>query len=316
MLNNNRRKFLGGLLGAAGGSALLASEAPRKRSSEAPEAELIVTNAKVYTMDERKGVAEGFAIKNSRFVAVGSAHDVQNLRGPTTEVIDAGGMTIVPGLIDAHSHPAWGGIEELVSVDCDLRTIDAIKEALRQRALATPPGQWVLGFKYDDVRVTEKRPLTREDLDEVSPKNPIRVQHRGGHLCWYNSVAFSLANVTADTPDPDGGKFLRRAGKLDGCVQEKANNVFYAIIPSNSTREQRRAGIALISKKMTAAGLTSVTDADALRTLCPGIRTRTRQANCDSAYMYSRLATHRFVSHSRPPAFAGSSATSGCASAA
>jgi predicted amidohydrolase YtcJ len=262
--NANRRRFLGSLLGVAGGPALFANEVPRQHISDPPEADLIVTNAKIYTIDERQPLAESFAIKHSRFVAVGSAHDVQNLRGPGTEVIDAGGMTIVPGLTDAHSHPAWGGIEELVSVDCDLRSIAEIKEALRKRALATVPGQWVLGFKYDDIRVREKRPLTREDLDEASSNNPIRVQHRGGHLCWYNSLAFSLAKVTAQTPDPEGGKFLRRDGKLDGCVQEKANNVFYAIIPSNSTKEQRRAGIALISKKMTAAGLTSVTDAECL----------------------------------------------------
>ncbi len=125
-----------------------------------------------------------------------------------------------------------------------------------------PPGQWVLGFKYDDVRVREKRRITREDLDEVAPNNPVRIQHRGGHLCWYNSAAFALASITADTPDPAGGRFVKRDGKLDGCVEEKANEVFYKIIPSDSTEEQRRAGVALISKRMTAAGLTSVTDAE------------------------------------------------------
>ncbi len=263
MKKENRRQFFGSLLGAAAGaSSLLGSVGPREALTDTLEADLILENAKIYTIDERQPRAAAFAVKHSRFSAVGSAHDIQNLKGPRTQVIDAGGMTVLPGFIDAHSHPAWGGIEELVSVDCDLRSVEEIKAAIQKRALATEPGKWVLGFKYDDVRVREKRRITREDLDEVSPNNPVRIQHRGGHLCWYNSAAFALANVTADTPDPDGGRFLKRDGKLDGCVEEKANQVFYKIIPSDSTEEQRRAGVALISKRMTAAGLTSVTDAE------------------------------------------------------
>jgi hypothetical protein len=263
MTKESRRRFFGSLLGAAAGAATtLADVRPREAATTAREADLIVVNAKVYTVDDGQPRAEAFAIKHSRFLAVGKSDDIRNLAGPNTTVVDAGGMTAVPGLIDAHSHPAWGGIEELVSVDCDLRSVEEIKAAIHSRALATPPGQWVFGFKYDDVRVREKRRITREDLDEAAPHNPVRIQHRGGHLCWYNSAAFALAKVTVDTPDPPGGKILKRDGVLDGCVEEKANDVFYAIIPSDSTAEQRRAGVALIAKKMTSAGLTSVTDAE------------------------------------------------------
>jgi predicted amidohydrolase YtcJ len=265
MKKENRRQFFGTLVGtAAGATSLFGNIGPREALSSTVEADLIVTNGKVYTMDDSSPRAEAFAVKHSRFVAVGKAHDILNLKGPNTEVIDAAGMTVLPGLIDAHSHPAWGGIEALVSVDCDLRSVAEIKDAIHKRALDTPPGQWVYGFKYDDVRVSEGRRITREDLDEVAPNNPVRIQHRGGHLCWYNSKAFALAGVTAETPDPSGGKFVKRDGKLDGCVEERANEVFYKIIPSNSTEEQRRAGVALISKQMTAAGLTSVTDAECM----------------------------------------------------
>jgi predicted amidohydrolase YtcJ len=263
MKRENRRQFFGSFLGAAAGAtSLLGNVGPREALTDTVEADIILVNGKIFTVDDSKPRAEAFAIKHSRFIAVGSSHDIKNLQGPKTQVIDAGGMTVVPGLIDAHSHPAWGGIEELVSVDCDLRSVEEIKAAIHARALATPPGNWVYGFKYDDVRVREKRRITREDLDEVAPKNPVRIQHRGGHLCWYNSMAFALAKVTVDTPDPAGGEFVRRDGKLDGCVKEKANEVFYKIIPSDSTEEQRRAGVALISKRMTSAGLTSVTDAE------------------------------------------------------
>jgi predicted amidohydrolase YtcJ len=263
MQKENRRRFFGTLLGAAAGATpLFGNIGPREELTDFVEADIILEGGRIYTMDPRQPLSEAFAVKHSRFIAVGSAHDIQNLKGPNTQVINATGMTVLPGLIDAHSHPAWGGIEELVSVNCDLRSIEAIKEAIHKRALVTPPGQWVFGFKYDDVRVREGRRLTREDLDEAAPNNPVRVQHRGGHLCWYNSRAFALAKVTAQTPDPQGGKFVKRDGKLDGCVEEKANNVFNAIIPSDSSEEQRRAGVALISKRMTEAGLTSVTDAE------------------------------------------------------
>ncbi len=263
MEKETRRRFFGSLLGAAAAATpLFANVSPREALTESPEADLVLLNGNVFTVDDSQPHAEAFAIKHSRFVAAGSSHDVKNLIGKRTQVIDATGMTVLPGLIDAHSHPAWGGIEELVSVDCDLRSVEEIKAAIHQRALATPPGNWVLGFKYDDVRVREKRRITREDLDEVAPNNPVRIQHRGGHLCWYNSIAFALAKVTPETPDPPGGRFVKRDGKLDGCVEENANRVFYAIIPSDSTAEQRRAGVALISKRMTAAGLTSVTDAE------------------------------------------------------
>ncbi|MGH9706976.1 MAG: amidohydrolase [Candidatus Acidiferrales bacterium] len=263
MEKETRRRFFGSLLGAAAAATpLFANVSPREALTESPEADLVLLNGNVFTVDDSQPHAEAFAIKHSRFVAAGSSHDVKNLIGKRTQVIDATGMTVLPGLIDAHSHPAWGGIEELVSVDCDLRSVEEIKAAIHRRALATPPGNWVLGFKYDDVRVREKRRITREDLDEVAPNNPVRIQHRGGHLCWYNSIAFALAKVTPETPDPPGGRFVKRDGKLDGCVEENANRVFYAIIPSDSTEEQRRAGVALISKRMTAAGLTSVTDAE------------------------------------------------------
>jgi predicted amidohydrolase YtcJ len=90
----------------------------------------------------------------------------------------------------------------------------------------------------------------------------VQIKHRGGHLSWYNSKAFAAAGVTVNTPDPQGGVFVRRNGQLDGCVEEKANDVFTKIIPKKATPDQYRAGVALISKQMTAAGLTSVHEAE------------------------------------------------------
>ena len=234
--------------GAAGG-----------RDADPPD--LVLLNARVYTVDDRRPRVEAFAVRGDRFVAVGGTEEIRNLVGPGTRVLDAGGMTVTPGFIDAHSHPAWGGIEELVNVNVDLRSVTAIQRALRERARSTPPGEWVIGFKYDDTKLAEGRPLNRRDLDEAVPDHPVQVGHRGGHTAVYNTRAFELAGVTAETPDPDGGHFYREGGELTGLVAEQANAAFNRIIPSGTTREQRQRGIELISELMTAAGITSVHDA-------------------------------------------------------
>jgi predicted amidohydrolase YtcJ len=171
---------------------------------------------------------------------VGANDDVHNLASSGTEVIDASRMTVTPGFIDAHSHPSSGGVSELIHVNCDLRSIEAIQAAIAKRVAETPPGEWVVGFKYDDTKLRERRPLNRRDLDAVAPNHPVVVGHRGGHTSVYNSRAFEKAGITAATPDPTGGKFYREGGELTGLAAEHANDVFYKIIPRGSTRAQRQ----------------------------------------------------------------------------
>ena len=223
--------------------------------------DLVLVNGRVLTMDDARPNAEAFAVKNGRFVAIGSSDDVRNLVTPQTEVIDAEEMVVTPGFIDAHCHPAGGGVRELVSVNLDVRSMAAIKEAIQKRAAKTPPGEWILGFKYDDTKVREGRQITRKDLDEAAPNHPVAVSHRGGHVSWYNSKAFALAGVTAQTPDPPGGHIYKENGELNGKVAERANALLRKVMPSGSTREQRRAGAKLISEMMTSSGVTSVSDA-------------------------------------------------------
>ena len=229
---------------------------PLADGSAAPD--LVLHNARIYTVDESQPRAEAFAVKGSRFVAVGRNEDVRPIAGASTTVIDAGGMTVTPGFIDAHSHPSGAGVDELLQVNVDLRSVRAIQAALRERVEATPPGEWVVGFKYDDTKLDEGRPINRRDLDEIAPDHPVEVRHRGGHTAVYNSKAFELAGISAQTPDPRGGRFYRESGELTGLVAEHARDPLRRLIPSASTREQRRAGVALISELMTAAGLTSV----------------------------------------------------------
>ncbi len=268
MAKFSRRKFIGSSTALAAGLGLptqsvLAAAAPIS-SQVAPD--YVVINAKVFTIDEDQPQAEAFAVKGDRFTAVGSSSDIRNLASSRTETIDAEGMTVVPGFIDAHSHPSSAGVNELVQVNADLRSITEIKEVLRQRAAITQEGQWVRAFKYDDTKLTEGRPINRFDIDEVVPNHPAVVGHRGGHTGVYNSMALALAGVTSETPDPPGGRFYRDSnGVLTGLAAERARYVFNSLIPSDSTREQRRDGVKLITELMTKAGLTSVHQTGASR---------------------------------------------------
>ena len=268
MAKFSRRKFIGSSTALAAGLGLptqsvLAAAAPIS-SQVAPD--YVVINAKVFTIDEDQPQAEAFAVKSDRFTAVGSSSDMRNLASSGTEIIDAEGMTVIPGFIDAHSHPSSAGVNELVQVNADLRSITEIKEALRQRAAITQEGQWVRAFKYDDTKLAEGRPINRFDIDEVVPNHPAVVGHRGGHTGVYNSMALALAGVTSETPDPPGGRFYRDSnGVLTGLAAERARYVFNSLIPSDSTREQRRDGVKLITELMTKAGLTSVHQTGASR---------------------------------------------------
>lgn len=254
MCKQNRRDFLASLAAPA-----LLPLIPRDRVTP----QTILYNGNVITINNRQPRAQAVAIADGRFLAVGTNDEIRLLANARTKSIDVGGKTVVPGFIDAHSHPASSGRLHLRQVDCDLRSITAIQAAIRQRASQTPAGQWVLGFKYDDTKTSEGRPLTREDLDAAAPNHPVHVAHRGGHTAYVNSLAMKIAGVTENTPDPAGGRFDRDPStkRLTGRVSETADEVFEKVIPNTYTREDYREGVKLITKMMTRTGVTSVHDA-------------------------------------------------------
>ena len=278
MPNISRKQFLGlgaalaGATGFAGLDAFEAAEAPQApQAPQAPgpgiAADLVVLNARVFTVDQAMPRAEAFAVKNGRFLAVGSNADIRNLANAQTRQIDAAGATVTPGFIDCHCHVS--GVGELFSVNANVPRVRELQANLKAKADKTPPGQWVEAIMFDDTKLDV--PLTRKELDEVSRDHPIVVGHRGGHTSWYNSKAFELAGVTKNTPDPDHGRFFRdESGELTGRVAELARNVFGKVgtrerFTPEQQRERGRQGMAHISRLLTAAGLTSVHDAGANR---------------------------------------------------
>jgi hypothetical protein len=249
----SRREFLYGL-GALSGSTLFAMDRA--------EPDLILYNGNFWTVNPRQPRAQAVAISNSRFLAIGSNEEVLALAAGNARKVDLAGKTVLPGFIDAHSHPAEAGLSHLRMVDCDLRSIADILKALRERAAKTPPGQWVLGFKYDDTKTADGRPLTLQDLDSALPDHPVFVEHRGGHTAWTNSLALKLAKLDDKSLDPAGGQYDRdSSGRLTGHVREHGKDAFEKVIPNNFSRDDHREGVRLISKMMTRTGVTSVTDA-------------------------------------------------------
>ncbi len=227
--------------------------------------DLILRNGQVITIDPRQPAAEAVAIAGDRILAVGSNADIDALAVAGTKKIDLGGSTVVPGFIDGHCHPALSGRRHLRFIDCDLRSIKAIQDAVRERAAKTPPGEWVVGFKYDDTKTAERRFITREDLDAAAPEHPVYIEHRGGHTGYVNSLALAKAGITEQSPDPEGGKFVRdpATGKLTGRVLERAAEIFENSIPAfgTTTRDEDRAAVKLITQMFAKAGVTSSTDA-------------------------------------------------------
>lgn len=250
----SRRQFIGTLGTSLASLPLL--------SFGQTEPDLILHNGDIFTVDAATPRAQAVAIADGRFMAVGTDAEILKLATGRTKKIDLGKKTVLPGFIDAHSHPAMSGVMHLKQVDCDLRSIAEIKAAIRQRATATPAGTWVLGFKYDDTKTSDGRPLTMADLDDAAPNHPVLVNHRGGHTNYGNSMAFKLAGVTDKTPDPQGGSFSRDgSGKLTGIIKESANDMFDHLIPNTISREDRRQGVKIISQMMAKTGVTSVHDA-------------------------------------------------------
>jgi predicted amidohydrolase YtcJ len=252
----SRRDFVFGL-GALGALSMVSW------SMDRTEPETILYNGNFWTVDPRQPRAQAVAISGGRFLAIGSNEEVLPLAAGNAKKIDLGGKTVLPGFIDAHSHPAEAGLSHLRMVDCDLRSVVDILKALHERAAKTPAGEWVLGFKYDDTKTSEGRPLTVAELDAAVPDHPTFVQHRGGHTAWVNSQAIKLARIDDHTPDPAGGMYDHdpATGHLTGRVRENGRVTFEKIIPSNFTRDDHREGVRLISQMMTRTGITSVTDA-------------------------------------------------------
>jgi predicted amidohydrolase YtcJ len=237
-------------------------------ADEKAPADLIVVNAKVTTMDAAAPVAQAFAVRGGRFMAVGSTTDIKTLAGPRTRTYDAKGMFITPGFIDTHNHGRGEGLLYGVLAGnpyvVEYVTIQSIIDKVAAKAKTLPPDTWIVATFYDDTKIKDNRQLTRADLDKATTAHPVQVNLRGGHAAVFNSKAFQMAGVTKTTPDPYGGTFEKDSrGELSGRVTDNAQRVLTKFGKQETfspaqTSQRQIAGVEFISKKFAEYGITGV----------------------------------------------------------
>lgn len=222
-----------------------------------PEADLVITNAKVWTVDSNHPTADAVAIIGDRIVAVGSAADIDAWRGAETRVIDAGGHLVLPGFNDAHVHFIEGGMQ-LDSVDLrDAATPEEFRDRVARRA-ARYPSEWVTGGDWDEEKWNPPHLPTKDLIDAVTPKTPVFVSRYDGHESLANSVALKLAGVTAQTPSPAGGEIVHDAqGNPTGVLKDAAQGLVDRVIPPITHERRIRAARRALSHAAS-LGVTSV----------------------------------------------------------
>ncbi len=183
----------------------------------------VYINCSVITMNPEAPEASGFGIIGDRFQIVGSDAEVLSWAGKKVEVVDLGGKTVVPGLIEGHNHMSHYATS-LSQLDCSTtsnKSIQDIQIQIAKRVETLEPGQWVRGFGFDDTLIAEKRHINRTDLDEASPENPIFISHVSGHMAYANSLALEIGGIGPETPQPSGGEIIKdNRGQPTGLLLE------------------------------------------------------------------------------------------------
>lgn len=197
--------------------------------------DFIYYNANIYTLDPANPKAEAVFVRNGRVWQVGTNRDIQTLDGAKqAEALDLKGATLIPGLTDSHTHLLWWGKTlrqvNLVGVD----SLEGMVEKVRERAIITPPGEWVSGLGWDKNLWGHEFP-GRESLDRAAPDHPVVLHSKDGHLLLVNSRALALSGIGEDTPDPPGGEIGRDAeGHLTGLFKENAVALLNAFLERSS----------------------------------------------------------------------------------
>ncbi len=228
------------------------------------DADLVVRGAHIVTMDSAHPSITAMAIRDGRILAVGSDQELSECVSKRTKVIDLQGKTVLPGLIDVHTHAmewAKGILRDQLDVSYPkVHSIGDITQMVRERSSRTAKGKWITGAGWDDSKFTEHRYITRTDLDLVSPENPVYLEHVSGHLAVANSAALTLAGITHNTHDPQGGVIERdAAGEPTGIVKDTAMQFVSNFLPADPPDMNIQAA-KLVSERAAAVGLTTIHD--------------------------------------------------------
>ena len=235
--------------------------APAAAAAQQEPADLVLRNAKVYTANDKQPRAEAVAVKGGKIVFVGRNGDAAKLVGPATKVVDLAGATVFPGFTDAHMHlPALGEREMTLNLE-GTSTLEEFLARVKARVDQAKPGQWVSGRGW--IETFWKPPVfpTRQDLDRVSPNNPVVLTRADGHASVANSAALRLAGITRDTRAPAGGAINKDgAGDPTGMLIDHAQGLVGRLVPPPSEAERDQA-ILLGVQREVQLGWTEIQDA-------------------------------------------------------
>ena len=233
-----------------------------RRSQSGQQADLLVTGSLI-TMDDAQPKAEAMAVAKGRILAVGSRAEVESFVGPGTKILEHQTGAILPGFIEPHLHLVSSALV-FSGVDCSPytnKTLDAVLAALKAAVAAAPAGQTVVGQLFDPSLLPGQPDLTADLLDKVSASVPIVVMNASQHFFYVNSAAYAAVGVTAATPNPPGGDYGARDGKLTGIVSEAGAMIpFMKVLPALTPEVISRAitGIATMAAQQ---GVTYVHEA-------------------------------------------------------
>jgi predicted amidohydrolase YtcJ len=229
-------------------------------SQSKPAADLIITNAKIWTVDRARPQAEALAILGDRIVAVGSATDVDSWHGPQTRVLDAKGKLLLPGFNDAHVHFVDGG-DHLKAIQLkDVPSAAEFAKKIEEWVKTTPKGEWITGGDWDEQKWSPADLPTKELIDAATPETPVWINRYDGHESLANSVVLRLAGITAKTADPAGGQIVRDAqGNPTGILKDAAQDLVNKVMPPMTSAHRMRA-IRQALEHAASLGVTSVQD--------------------------------------------------------
>ncbi len=232
----------------------------------AVQADLLLSNGMIYTVDAERSRAEAVAIADGAIVYVGNADGAVAHQGPDTQVIDLGGRLVLPAFQDCHIHPISGGIEAL-TVDLNgLGNVEAYAQAIAAYAEAHPDEPWITGGGWSVSVFGPGALAPKEIIDAVVPDRPVYLSSSDGHTGWANTKALEAAGITADTPDPLSGRIDRdpATGEAIGSLQEGAMNLVRAHVPPTEL-DRRLAGLRYAVDMLNGYGITSIQVASARR---------------------------------------------------
>ncbi|MGQ4601168.1 amidohydrolase family protein [Nocardia sp. R6R-6] len=229
-------------------------------------ADLIVTNARVYTSDPSNEWVEAIAVKDGKIVALGSAESVNSYATPTTEIIDAAGRMVMPGLCDVHAHLGMGGAQ--IAWELSFGPADGLEEILAkvaERAATVGPDEWVIGGIVGSPLLDQlAKGGYLEKLDEAGAGRPVLLRDDSHHNRWVNSRALEIAGIGAETPDPDGGTYVRdESGNLTGVLWESGCDAVEEAAARSIANPAERDVVSLRAavKMFNSFGITAIQDA-------------------------------------------------------